>query len=50
MELGDGGAPLQDSNNIIFCCQSLILGPLLIVWGTYLFRINDETNGEKAVT
>ena len=44
MELGDGGAPLQDSNNIIFCCQSLILGPLLIVWGTYLFRINNETN------
>lgn len=50
MELGDGGAPLQDSNNIIFCCQSLILGPLLIVWGTYLFKINDETNGEKALT
>ena len=50
MELGDGGAPLQDSNNIIFCCQSLILGPLLIIWGIALFGINRGKSGEKALT
>jgi hypothetical protein len=50
MELTDGTAPLQDSNNIVFCCQSMILGPLLFIWGIALFWINSGKNGEKART
>ena len=48
MELTDGTAPLQDSNNIVFCCHSLILGPLLIIWGTALLWINRGKSGEKS--
>ena len=50
MELTDGTGPLPDSNNIVFCCQSLILGPLLIIWGITLFEINRGKSGEKALT
>ena len=50
MELADGTAPLQDSNNIFFCCHSLILGPLLIIWGTALLWTNRGKSCEKALT